>query len=68
MTNKKYLKDVDVADRYSVSRVSVWRWVREGRLPAPISLSPGTTRWAIDELDATDAARRPSTITDNDGG
>jgi len=41
----KYLGDTSLAARYSVSRSTIWRWVREGQFPQPIKLG-GSTRWA----------------------
>jgi len=46
----KFLSDKSVAERYGISRQSVWRWVKEGRLPAPLKLAPGSTRWKLDDL------------------
>ena len=54
-TAPTWLTDQQVATRYSVSRMSVWRWVQQGRLPKPRKLSPGCTRWNASELDAHDA-------------
>ena len=50
-----------VARRYDVSVPTVWRWAREGRIPMPVHLSPGTTRWDDEQLDACDAARDTET-------
>ena len=55
---QKYFSDLQVAARYGVSRATVWRWVRRGTLPAPVSLSPGCTRWAGEQLEAADAKRQ----------
>ena len=51
----------DVAERYRVSVVTVWRWAREGRIPPPVQLSPGCTRWNLHELDVLDAEPPPFT-------
>jgi predicted DNA-binding transcriptional regulator AlpA len=53
-----YLTDLQVAERYVVSRPTVWRWVRIGRLPPPVSIGPNTRRWLIAALDAWDAERQ----------
>lgn len=45
-----FLDDKAVGARYSASRNSVWRWTRAGRLPQPIRLSPGATRWRLRDL------------------
>lgn len=57
-TKTQWLRDIDVAARYSVSRMSVWRWVQQGRLPKPRKLSPGCTRWNVADLAAHDARLR----------
>lgn len=54
-----YLSDKQVAERYGVTRPTVWRWLKTDRtFPKPISLSPGCTRWRLDEIEAWEAARR----------
>lgn len=45
-----YLRDVDVAIRYDVSRPTIWRWVKRGNFPQPVKLSNGATRWRISDL------------------
>ncbi len=52
-----YLRDTDLAERYNVSRNTVWRWHREGRIPSPIRLAPQSTRWKLAELEAWEASR-----------
>lgn len=48
-----YLTDREVAERYGVSRVTVWRWRRNDRnFPAPISFSPGCVRFKLADLEA----------------
>jgi len=46
----KYLSDKTVAERYDTSRATIWRWTREGKLPQPVRLSAGSTRWKLDDL------------------
>lgn len=45
-----YLTDRQLAERYGVSRVTIWRWARSGRLPAPVRLGANTTRWRSDAV------------------
>lgn len=52
-----YLRDTDLAERYSISRSTVWRWARKGVLPAPIHLSDCCSRWKLDEIERRDAER-----------
>lgn len=42
---------------YGVSRATVWRWVSEGRIPAPRKHGPATTVWLAGELRADLAAK-----------
>ena len=46
----QYKSDKDLAARYGVSRSTIWRWTKEGRLPQPKKLSPGCTRWDWSEI------------------
>lgn len=55
---QQYASDQQLAERYAVSRATIWRWTARGLLPAPIQLSPGCTRWPLDEIDRRDAERR----------
>ncbi|MBB3996128.1 putative DNA-binding transcriptional regulator AlpA [Sulfitobacter undariae] len=41
----------DITKRYGVGRSTVWRWVKkDGRFPAPVKLTAGTSRWLESEL------------------
>lgn len=45
-----YLNVAQVAERYGVSTDTVWRWARNGDMPKPVKLSPGSTRWRLGDL------------------
>ena len=45
-----YLNSSQVAERYGVSPDTVWRWSRNGEMPKPVKLSPGSTRWRLSDL------------------
>lgn len=47
-----YLRDVDVAALFGISRITVWRWARDGLLPPPVKLGPHTTRWNSAEIES----------------
>lgn len=47
---------------YACSAASVWRGVKEGRIPKPRKLSPRTTCWNVGEL------RQALAINENQGG
>jgi prophage regulatory protein len=51
----QYLSVKKCAERYEVTRQTWWRWVREGRAPSPVHLTPGCTRWKISDLEAWEA-------------
>lgn len=55
---KKYLSDRQVAERYGIGRSTVWQWVKDGILPAPIGFGQRCTRWDSDELDEHDSKAR----------
>lgn len=47
----KFLTVEDVAQRYGVSKATVWRWVKnDPDFPEPIKLSIGTSRWTEEQL------------------
>ncbi|OOY11655.1 AlpA family transcriptional regulator [Thioclava marina] len=52
-----YLSDKQAAARFSVSRITIWRWARETDFPSPIQLSPGCTRWKLAEIEGWESQR-----------
>jgi predicted DNA-binding transcriptional regulator AlpA len=44
-----WASDQDLAQFYSVSRQTIWRWARQGIIPKPEKLSAGVTRWRWEE-------------------
>ena len=42
----------DRAGRLPVSPATVWRWVKEGKFPAPFKLGPNTTVFDLDQVEA----------------
>ena len=45
-----------VAEQRSCSPVTLWRWIKEGKFPAPIKIGPNTVRFRGSEIEAHDAA------------
>ena len=41
----QFLRPAMVAQRLSISKVTLWRWVKAGRLPAPVTIGPGVKGW-----------------------
>jgi predicted DNA-binding transcriptional regulator AlpA len=53
-----YLTDKQVADRFGVNRVTVWRWRKtDPTFPRPVQLSPGCVRFKLAELEVWEATR-----------
>lgn len=48
------------AERYAVHEKTIWRWVREGKFPKPVRLSPGCVRWRESDLAEWEATREVS--------
>lgn len=57
-THKLYLSDRQVAERYSVTRNTIWTWSREGDFPTPHKLSERCSRWRLDEIEAWESERQ----------
>ncbi|MCG5513642.1 helix-turn-helix transcriptional regulator [Ectothiorhodospira shaposhnikovii] len=57
MTEQAYLTDVDLARRFAVSRVTIWRWSGAGKFPKPVRLGANCSRWRKAEVEAWEAAR-----------
>lgn len=53
-----YLSDKQVAERFSVTRHTIWRWHRfDPTFPRAISLSPGCTRFRLSEIESWEASK-----------
>lgn len=53
-----FLSDQQIADRFAVSRVTVWRWTRSRTsFPQPVKLSPGCSRWRLAEIERWEMER-----------
>lgn len=53
----KFLTDKDVAERYSIGRATVWRWVKTAPgFPSPVKLA-GSTRWRLEDLIAWESVQ-----------
>ena len=47
-----------VARRYDVKRATIWSWMSQGRFPQPLRLTPGCSRWSLDDLKAWEDEKR----------
>ena len=47
----KFLRINDVIEMLSVGKSTIWAWVKQGKFPPPIKLSPGCTVWSLNTID-----------------
>ena len=52
---KQFFSYADLEERYGKSRVTLWRWVRKGLLPAPYAVGPNSAGFRVDEIQERDA-------------
>jgi prophage regulatory protein len=48
---QRYGSDKLLAEIYGVSRSTIWRWAASGILPKPVQLSPGCSRWRMEDIE-----------------
>lgn len=56
-TNTRWLNANEVAQRYGCGRVTIYRMVKRGLIPAPVQFSGRMSRWDVEALNAADIAR-----------
>ncbi len=47
---RRIIRAKEVSERTGKSRVQIWRDVRAGKFPAPVSLGPNSIGWYEDEI------------------
>ena len=47
---RKWVSDKSLAEYYEVSRATIWRWVKIGRLPPPEKIGDNCTRWDFEQI------------------
>ena len=52
---RRFLSYADLEKRYGKSRVTIWRWIRAGLLPAPYAIGPNSAGFDSDEIQERDA-------------
>lgn len=58
MSASLYLQDRQVGERYGISRTAIWRWLKnDPSFPKPVPLSPGCSRWRVDDLEKWERAK-----------
>lgn len=58
----RFVRARTLAELLCVHRGTLYRWVREGLIPKPIKLTPGTSVWRMADVEAVlrDRERAPS--------
>lgn len=46
------MRPAQVAERIGIHRVTLYKWVREGRFPPPAKLGPNTVAWRASTVEA----------------
>lgn len=64
LPNSAYVTDRTIAAHLGITRTTIWRWSREGRLPEPVKLGPNITRWQVGPLRAVLAKLAESEVTE----
>lgn len=52
-----FLSVREVGRRYSVSVATIWRWTAKNEFPQPVKIGRGSTRWALESLQAFEKGR-----------
>lgn len=47
----------DLTSLFKVNASTIWRWLANGEIPAPLKLSANTTAWRVDEINEWIATR-----------
>lgn len=57
MPAKKYLRDIEVGQRFGVHRVTPWRWAADEKnpFPKPVRIGPQCVRWRLEDIEAFEA-------------
>ncbi len=58
---QQFLSYADLEERYGKSRVTLWRWVRAGLLPAPYEIGPNSVAFSSQEIRERDAGLKRKT-------
>ena len=51
-----YLSRDEICERWGISRATSYNYQRDGYLPKPVRLGPGSARWPIAEIERIETA------------
>jgi predicted DNA-binding transcriptional regulator AlpA len=49
---KAVFQTSDIMSMFGISRATVWRWIKDGTLPAPIKMGARLNVWRVADIDA----------------
>ncbi|EPW7034001.1 helix-turn-helix transcriptional regulator [Vibrio parahaemolyticus] len=52
MIDRNFIRVSDLATYLNISKVTVWRWRKEGRLPAARAISPRVVGWKRETIES----------------
>ena len=52
LSNSRVVRTTELAERLGISRITLWRWEREGRIPRKRKIGPNVVGWLASEIDA----------------
>ncbi|EKP4406572.1 transcriptional regulator [Vibrio parahaemolyticus] len=52
MNDKKFIRINELATYLNISKVTLWRWRKEGRLPAACAISPRVVGWKRETIES----------------
>lgn len=55
--NVVYFRAADLASRYGVHVITIFKWAASRNLPKPVKLGPNTTAWRSDTIERWEAER-----------
>lgn len=66
-TSTRILRAAELAECLGISRVTLWRWEREGRIPPKRIVGPNVIGWLESEIDEWMASLPMAAPRDEDG-
>ena len=52
----RWVTDKFLSDYFQVSRITIWRWAKIGKLPPPKKIGDNCTRWDFQKITQAEAA------------
>jgi prophage regulatory protein len=68
LCNSRIVRANELAELLGISRTTLWRWERQGRIPKKRRVGPNVTGWLASEIDAWWASQSPPEEENDAGG